>query len=110
MGLWIRSQDRKRLVLNPNLYVVTKANGSSYISESLIGYLGVYKNENRALEIMDDIQKILKGKKFIKLKGDLSPFSMNHLKKAFKTDSIIETPLYEVFNSTNNIIYEMPKE
>ncbi len=72
--------------------------------------VGYYVSKERALEVLDKIQSILVGKNLIKLKANLSPFNMNHLKKAFRTDAIIETPLYEVFNSTNNIIYEMPKE
>lgn len=35
MDLWIRSQDRKRLVPNPNLYVV-------YSKESQCAYVGGY--------------------------------------------------------------------
>lgn len=57
MNLWIRSQDREKIV-NCNDIVV---NGSS-----IIGYfdkdteyedLGTYKSKERALEVLDEIQK-----------------------------------------------------
>ena len=86
MDLWIRSQDRKKLVLNPNLYIITTENDYSCITESLVGYLGIYKDDKRALEVLDEIQMILKGKNFIKLKSNLSPFSVNQLKKEFRTN------------------------
>lgn len=61
MDLWIRSQDKKELRANPKLgldklkdeyYIVDR-----YDFERAI-ILGVYKTEQRALEVLDEIQKL----------------------------------------------------
>ena len=113
MGLYIRSQDKKVLLPNPKL-AIDKVNADYYIEDisnnSNYVILGRYDSEKRALEVLDEIQSISMNKKLIKLKANLSQFDMNHLKKAFGADAIVETPLYEIANSTNIIIYEMPKE
>lgn len=60
MDLWIRSQDRKRLIKVKDIYVVEdKSNSVSYVGNTIVGHLGQYKNLDRALEILDEIQKIL---------------------------------------------------
>ena len=56
MDLWIRSQDRKRLIPNPNLYVVESEAGISYVGDTMVGHIGNYKNLERALEVLDEIQ------------------------------------------------------
>ena len=38
MELWIRSQNRKRLVPNPNLFIVTDEDGISYIGDITVGH------------------------------------------------------------------------
>ncbi len=111
MDVWIRSQDKKRLIPNPNLYVIwNKEISVAYIGDTIVGHIAKYKTEKRALEVLDEIQSRLIGRNLIKLKANLSPFSKNCLKKEFRTNAIVETPLYEIVNSTNIIIYEMPKE
>ena len=60
MDLYIRSQDRKRLVPNPNLYVVyDEKNEIAYIGDMSVGHIGKYKTEERALEVLDEIQDYL---------------------------------------------------
>lgn len=57
MDLWIRSQDRKRLVPSPNLYVVySEESQCAYIGDTLVGHIAKYATEERALEVLDDIQ------------------------------------------------------
>lgn len=62
MNLWIRTQDRKKLVLINTLAIAEN------ISGSILGFgidgrvkveLGYYKTKERALEILDDIQETL---------------------------------------------------
>lgn len=63
MDLWIRSRDRAVLVNLKNIIKISL----SYIDDSVIAYditgtaigLGKYSTEKRALEILDEIQKIL---------------------------------------------------
>lgn len=60
MDLWIRSQDRTILAKIDNVcvmenrivFIPSKSNGRAT--------LGTYKTEKRALEVLDEIQKILK--------------------------------------------------
>ena len=71
MELWIRSQDRGSLVKVDNLYVSVgnyicyyvekgKEIPNTYYRPS--GELGRYKTKERALEVLDEIQNILKPK------------------------------------------------
>lgn len=60
MNLWIRSQNKKELIPNPQFgieqceeryYIVDRYNfGNAFI-------LGEYKSEERALEVLDEIQE-----------------------------------------------------
>ena len=65
MDLWIRSQDRKRLVKVFDIYIggtygnEIKANYAGYYSGCSYTNLGEYKTEERALEVLDEIQKLL---------------------------------------------------
>lgn len=58
MGIWVRSQDKRRLINANNLSV----RHMSIYTYDIIGkeiYLGSYKTEERAIEILNDIQNIL---------------------------------------------------
>lgn len=58
MELWIRSQDRKSLIKN-NGVGLTPSEISIY-PIGLNGVLGTYETKERALEVLDEIQKLLK--------------------------------------------------
>ena len=75
MGLWIRSQDRKRLYKATELFIekdiykdwcIKTEFGHDYITKDVWyicvnqARLGKYFNEERALEVLDEIQKLLK--------------------------------------------------
>lgn len=66
MDLWIRSQDREKLRINPELeiyeygnekFLVIDTKGNVIYDKAKI--LGEYKTKERALEVLDEIQKIL---------------------------------------------------
>lgn len=70
MGIWIRTQDKKRLMDVNDIFI-------SFIDDTTIGtttngtdedsffQLGKYKSEERALEVLDLIQrKLIQGTKF----------------------------------------------
>ena len=65
MNLWIISQDKEYLVENPIIDIDIKKNevyilDRTYAKEPFIGIiLGVYKSKERALEVLDEIQKLL---------------------------------------------------
>ena len=58
MELWIRSQDRKHLV-HTDCLTVSGKNDEFYICDTFIGHIAKYKTEERALEVLDEIQKKL---------------------------------------------------
>ena len=93
MDLWIRSQDRKRLVPNPNLFIVTNENGISYIGDITVGHIAEYNTEKRALEVLDEIQGLLAID--LKISGSYENIDL-------KIKSLILTHILQV--------YEMPKE
>ena len=67
MELWIRSQDKARLCKANNLFIKNLAICCSYNEENNdFDYLGVYKTKERALEVLDEIEKILTGRLIIK--------------------------------------------
>lgn len=105
MDLWIRSQNKKELRPNPKLgiegikdefYIVDRFN----FDDATI--LGIYKTEERALEVLDEIQKIL------------TPI-ITYKQKEPK--EIIQNGLYQVrqevdmkIQELSTYVYEMPKE
>ena len=58
MELWIRSQDKKTLMNITRLYEFSNAIFSIDSRENEI-ILGTYKKGKRALEILDDIEKLI---------------------------------------------------
>lgn len=83
MELWIRSQDRLDLMKTTYICVVGCCIEVSGAERTLT--LGNYKSEERALEVLDEIQKILKS-------------------------SFIVNGFGEHVGQSNITIYEMPKE
>lgn len=82
MDLWIRSQDKKALIPINKMLTISC---SSIFYDGLI--LGVYKKEQRALEVLNEIQKKIN---LINLGHDFG------------------SPMVDLENPT--YIYEMPKE
>ena len=95
MELWIRSQDRKRLTKVEDIYMVEDENNfTSYIGNNIVGHLGEYKKVGRALEVLDEIQKLLTPN--FKVNGSYQ--EMDLTVKAY------------LLNTQYGVIYEMPKE
>ena len=63
MNLWVRSQDKECLINISNIQYVYKNNmhglGTYYDNLKI---LGTYKTKERAIEVLDEIQNILKPK------------------------------------------------
>jgi hypothetical protein len=95
MDLLIRSQNRLKLI---------KVNGTISIEHSLepdkndyqifvgLTYIGAYKNEERALEVLDEIQKLLTMQRI-----SIPTHNCNDTKHIYKDE-------------LTNYVYEMPKE
>ena len=59
MNLWVRSQDKRYLISVTNLYIPISRNGedfSIYTFDTDVE-LGIYKTEERAIEILDEIEE-----------------------------------------------------
>lgn len=116
MDLWIRSQDKTKLVKIDNISYLDMSDDYEKEVHSLFndckGILGVYKTKNRALEVLEEIQNILVGTIIIKSNVSLSPSNQEKLIERFKTDTlpIIEQPSYEIKSLQNFIVYKMPEE
>lgn len=107
MDLWIRSQDKEKLVKCNDI-----AMKQVVYCYSLVGYfdknteyetLGTYTTKKRALEVLDEIQNILKP--IIKIKyeyDDSQPIMNGEWLKSLKEESKIE--------ELSTYVYEMPKE
>ena len=60
--MWIRSQDRKRLLNASDFHVVSSYEGFGIIS--CIYALGYYSTEEKAMKVMDMIQNAITGTRF----------------------------------------------
>ena len=117
MELWIRSQDRERLVeVNKiEIFENTDEDDEEYGICMLYEYtdsetqylLGTYKDKKRALEILDEIQNLLKPKYMIRIDENL-----NDIEKYLNIDdAYIQCKNNgDIKNINNNLFYEMPKE
>ena len=63
MNLWVRSQDKNKLVpINDELYIPNSRTGEDFgifYKDKMLGY---YKTQERALKVLDEIQNILNPK------------------------------------------------
>ena len=102
MELWIRSQDKTRLTKVNDLYLVHDDNNfCDYIGNNMIGHLAKYTQQGRALEVLDEIQKILKPQLIIKDSGKIIG--------SFEDTIIREGATYEL-KELSIYVYEMPQE
>ena len=69
MDLWVRSQDRTKL-MNTDSLVISKDKDTFYICDSLEGNIAEYKTKERAIEILDEIQDEL-------ISSDFMPIEKN---------------------------------
>lgn len=111
MDLWIRTQNREKLI-NVAYIDVSQLNE---IGEYRLGgdgmFIGKYKSKERALEVLDEIQKILIGRLIIKTNRKASSEDLNRLANFFDTKYVINDNEFEFIQpEATNIIYEMPKE
>lgn len=60
MELWIRSQDKENLIQPTRLFIAFDKNIATWDGNLMID-LGNYETKERALEVLDDIQKLIKG-------------------------------------------------
>ena len=103
MDLWIRSQDKTRLIKIDYLKVFDdKVLGGSC-------FLGEYCTEQRALEVLDDIQNLLFTR--IMCKADTTDDEADLLFcKESQGKMIPDTMLFAKPINLNSIVYQMPEK
>ena len=101
MELWVRNQDKERLLkikdifLDYDGYHCNKFHLITYDDKKYEINLGTYKTKERALEVLDEIQNIIRGKYAISLdmKAALSKgISKNDAEKMFMQMAVYQMP------------------
>lgn len=107
MDLWIRSQDKSRLAKIINLQIERTTIKGNAEEDNWDIYLGHYKTKKRALEVLDEIQNILKPKYMIRMDGNL-----NNIENFLNINGayIKNENNADVKNINNTYVYEMPEE
>lgn len=111
MELWVRSQDKINLIKLNHIYVdVPLLNGSTAIigrlSDETNRILGYYKTKERALEVLDEIYKLIE-------QGDIVS-RPNYLYGSYHMPGVgynkLEINGHNIFGNKGSIVYEMPNE
>ena len=106
MELWVRSQDKEKLVLTKGFETQhTNYDGGCQIFavwENNYQMVGKYKNKKRALEVLDEIQSILNPKMIMENNGCAFVSGDNNLH--------IINPTYQKIEQLDTVVYEMPLE
>lgn len=102
MELWVRSQDKRILQKVDNIFL-----DADYGNKRISTYdeynteLGTYKTKERALEVLDEIQNILKPQLIIKDSGKIIG--------SFEDTIIREGATYEL-KELSTFVYQMPEK
>lgn len=107
MELWIRSQDKRKLIpIKEELYIPYSRTGEDFGIFYKGNILAHFKKEERALEVLDEIQKKIRPITIIKQTKPIKYIDYNM--------TISDITLYvenvSEFKEVGTIIYEMPKE
>ena len=110
MELWVRSQDKKSLKrINTEIYLRKDLNnytkGDVFFIVSGGGKLGEYDTEERALEVLDEIQRLLQPTLFIK---DEQESFIGKDGNIYKIN--VEGRKNSETQELSTYVYEMPKE
>lgn len=108
MNLWIRSQDKTRLVKVNYVYMMENNDHLTIYGETIDSapIVGIYKSKERALEVLDEIQNILKPTIITtgyecELKENIKD------KTSFNLDMI---PTKTEIQELSNVVYQMPEK
>ena len=116
MDLWIRSQDKKRLLKANNLWIMNNEiwlevpfyEHHKKIGLSVAGHnhkIATYKTKKRALEVLDEIQDVL----MPKIKVLQSVNAENNIDDLVSRPTIQECGKVELLQYSD-YVYQMPKE
>ena len=116
MELWIRSQDGERLTRCYDLRAYYAKQDDVWVIEDCDD-LGSYKTRERVLQILDEIQRLIKGRYLMKQTSDVifDAKTIESARQYFENQN--EIPLicgdsnFDIVPiSTEIVIYQMPKE
>lgn len=99
MDLWIRSQDKTQLLKVIGLYYdyQKEKHHITCITENDYSWIGIYKTKERALEVLDEIQKTIINNEVIRI-------IMPNVKDMRGNEELYKENVF------NTMVYEMPKE
>ena len=100
MELWIRSQDRTTLEKIDTIQICQNPDNTWFFNTGLV--IGKYKTKERALEVLDEIQNILKPQMII-TKPSVKTMS-------FDGEFVIREKGEAIMQELSTYVYEMPKE
>lgn len=108
--MWIRSQNKKSLtkVINVTLDIPLNSGEvgiKGYFDNNKFDMLGYYKNEERAIEVLDEIQNLLIPKVI------LNTYSVENKETAYSKELVIEPIINDIKVQNNvNMFYQMPEK
>lgn len=104
MELWIRVQKNKQLnqgLVKVENLILEKYGATEWSIEQSCDTLAIYKTKERALEVLDEIQNILKPQLIIKNSGKIIG--------SFEDTLVREGATYEL-KELSTFVYQMPKD
>ena len=123
MKLWIRTQDKTKLMEAEELIVKevlkTDANNVNGYKQEVVGYnicvgympVALYKTKERALQVLDEIQNALVGKVIVETKAMIKQKDKEALKEMVEEKTIVKSPAVDIKTLNQNcVVYELPKE
>ena len=103
MELWIRSQDRRVLTKVDEIWISNQ--NAIYCNNDWEA--GQYETEERALEVLDEIQKLLMPQVKAIYNNKIEEVKLQD----FTSDIIVKPIIEDIqIQQLNNYVYEMPKE
>ena len=107
MELWVRNQDRENLV-KVELLEINEREKDCMITtmfQNKVAHLGIYKTKERALEVLDEIQKLL-NPMLIFTNAEVDEETLKNIRDVGACWISNDAKLEQI----NITVYEMPKE
>lgn len=101
MELWTRSKDKKKLILITNAYVVENSIYTRMFEDEYVK-IGDYNSEERCIEILDEMQKMLEPQMVLSKVGEPIAETCD--------GTIYVSPNEYEIKELSCIIYEMPEK
>ena len=110
MELWMRSQDKMDIMKIESIHIEEIPSSKEvtilgYASGNKFTRLGYYKSKERALEVLDEIQEILKPRTIIKFEN-----RPRYLEDGTISDVLAPKECLDYSKQLINYVYEMPEE